>query len=67
MSGCPTGTSTGSSPVADISLPSSLQELRALPVKVLKQAMARLGLSLTPGSEKEDLVQEIAGHIELTK
>ena len=45
-------------------LPSSLDELRALPVKALKKAMVRLGLAATPGSEKEDLVQEIASHLE---
>ena len=42
------------------SLPSSLSELRALPIKALKAAMSRLGLTATPGSEKEDLVMEIA-------
>lgn len=42
------------------SLPSSLAELRAMPIKALKQALARLGLAPTPGSEKEDLVQDIA-------
>ena len=49
--------STGS---GDSVLPSSLAELRALPVKALKLAMSRLGLTPTPGSEKEDLVREIA-------
>ena len=41
-------------------LPASLAELRALPVRALKAGMQRLGLAATPGSEKEDLVQEIA-------
>ena len=45
-------------------LPASLPELRALPVKVLKQAMQRLGLSAVPGSEKEDLVQELHAKME---
>jgi small ligand-binding sensory domain FIST len=44
-------------------LPSSLAELRALPVRALKQAMERLGLMLTPGLEKEDIVQAIAPHV----
>ena len=37
-----------------------LAELRALPVKALKEAMGRLGLAAVAGSEKEDLVQEVA-------
>ena len=41
-------------------LPGSLAELRALPVKALKEAMGRLGLAAVAGSEKEDLVQEVA-------
>jgi len=44
-------------------LPSSIAELRALPLKALKQAMGRLGLTFVPGSEKEDIVQAIAPHI----
>ena len=47
-------------PSASDYLPSSLAELRALPIKALKQAMVRLGLAVTPGSEKEDIVQAIA-------
>ena len=35
-------------------LPGSLAELRALPVKALKEAMGRLGLAAVAGSEKED-------------
>ena len=30
----------------------------------LRRAMARLGLTPTPGSEKEDIVQELAGHMD---
>ena len=41
-------------------LPTSFAQLRSLSVKGLKAAMASLGLAATPGSEKEDLVQEIA-------
>jgi hypothetical protein len=48
---------------AGLGLPKSLRELRSLPVKALKAAMAKLGLVAVPGSEKEDLVLEIANHV----
>jgi len=44
-------------------VPSRLSELRALSVRKLKEAMGSLGLAPTPGSEKEDLVREIASHL----
>ena len=44
-------------------LPSDITSLRALPVKALKQAMSMLGLAITPGCEKEDLVEAIAPHL----
>ena len=44
-------------------LPGSVAELRALPVKALKAAMAKMGIGVVPGSEKEDLVMAIAPHL----
>ena len=47
-----------------VALPaSSVAELRGLSIKVLKATMARLGLGVTPGSEKEDLVQALVPHL----
>jgi len=45
-------------------LPSSVSELRGMPVRALKQLMARLSLVLIPGSEKEDLVKAIAPYLQ---
>ena len=57
----PPGDATGAAARAAYHmLPGSLAELRALPVKALKEAMGRLGLAAVAGSEKEDLVQEVA-------
>ena len=61
----PAASSSGESPSSR--LPRSLAELRALPIKALKQAMVRLGLSPTPGSEKEDLVNDIAAHMDMAR
>lgn len=36
-----------------LALPTSVAGLRALPIKALKVAMAKLGIGVTPGSEKE--------------
>ena len=41
-------------------LPTSIAELRSLPVRALRQAMDRLGIAFTPGMEKEEIIQEIA-------
>ena len=37
----------------------SLETLRALPARALRAAMAALGISFTPGLEKEEYVQQI--------
>ena len=55
--------SSGASSSLRALLPSDMASLRALPVKALKQAMSMLGLALTPGCEKEDLVEAIAPHL----
>ena len=57
----------GASASARAVLPRSLAELRALPIKALKQAMASLGIAATPGSEKEELVQEIAARLDASE
>jgi hypothetical protein len=44
-------------------LPATVEELRALPVKDLKAAMLVLGLQVVAGSEKEELVQAMAPHL----
>lgn len=61
----PPAEGSGSAGGGGVALPAtSVAELRALSIKVLKATMARLGLGApTPGSEKEDLVQAIAPHL----
>ena len=58
------GSSSSPSAAVAAMLPSSIAELRAMPVKALKAAMAKLGMGVTPGSEKDDLIEALAPHVE---
>ena len=46
-------------------IPSSLAELRALPIRSLKRAMVNLGIGAPPGTEKEEIVRAVATELGL--